>query len=84
VLKEFVIGSGIVSGLLWLRRMRWKQLDVRLALLHSQVADQVHNTIHAVHGIHSITFHVPIVMLALSTVREGIKLIEGLADILSL
>ncbi len=50
-------------------------------LIHSQVADHVHNTVHAVHGIHAMPFHVPVITLALSTVREGIRLLEGRINI---
>lgn len=50
-------------------------------LLHSQVAEHVHNTIHGVHALDSMHFHVPLVTMALSTVREGVRIFEGRTDI---
>ncbi|SHJ14861.1 hypothetical protein [Desulfofundulus thermosubterraneus] len=46
-------------------------------LIHSQVAEHVHNTIHGVHAIDSIPFHVPVITLALAAVREGVLLADG-------
>ena len=40
-------------------------------LLHSQVAEHVQSTVDGVHALSTVHFHVPVVTLALSTVREG-------------
>lgn len=57
------------------------QVIVDKDLLHSEVAEHVQDTIDGIDGIHSMPFHVPIVTLALSTVREGKRLLEGRTDI---
>lgn len=46
-------------------------------LLHSQVAEHVQSTVDGVHALDTVHFHVPVVTLALSTVREGVLWAAG-------
>ncbi|ACX52159.1 hypothetical protein Adeg_1026 [Ammonifex degensii KC4] len=45
-------------------------------LLHSQVAEQVHQTIDGVHALDVAPFHVPLVTLFLATVKEGALVLD--------
>lgn len=49
-------------------------------LSHDVVADHVHNTVEGINGIDGLSFHIPMITLALSGFRETKLLIKGNTD----
>ncbi|NPV27761.1 MAG: hypothetical protein HPY81_10070 [Firmicutes bacterium] len=49
-------------------------------LFHSQVVEHVHSTIEGIDGLQSLPIHVPVATLALNTIREGGRWLDGRID----